>query len=207
MVREWSAKPLCVSSILTRASNIFPNKKASILVEDRPRNFAKGRVKHLTLFCSLGYGAVHALARYLAVSFGVSRGFPMRSTALLLITLCCSTIVGMTQPKHASADEKAMTAGDLQEICTGSSAESKASCRFYLLGITQGISLGVSIADGKTQGGRPCIPENLSASAIELAVKMKMGQDLMVFPDDHKLDASGFVGAILVSTFPCRKPN
>src|SRR2546429_9772155 len=83
----------------------------------------------------------------------------------LLLTLCCSTIV-MTQSKRASADEKAMTAGDLQEICIGSSAESKASCRFYLLGITQGISMGMSIADGKTQGGRPCIPENLSAAAI-----------------------------------------
>ena len=131
----------------------------------------------------------------------------MRSTALLLLTLCCSTIVGVNPSKRASADEKAMTAGDLQELCIDSSAESKAACRFYLLGITQGISLGMSIADGKTQGGRPCIPENLSASAIELAVKMKMGADLMVYPDDRKLDASGAVSAILVSTFPCRKPN
>jgi hypothetical protein len=131
----------------------------------------------------------------------------MRSTALLLLTLCCSTIVGTAQSKRAPDDEKAMTAGDLREICIGSGAESKASCRFYLLGITQGISMGMLIADGKTQGGRPCIPENLSASAIELAVKIKMGQDLMVFPDDQKLDASGFVAAMLVSTFPCRKPN
>jgi hypothetical protein len=113
----------------------------------------------------------------------------------------------MTQSQRAAADEKAMTAGDLQEICIGSSAESKAACRFYLLGITQGVSMGMSIADGKTQGGRPCVPENLSASAIELAVKIKMGQDLMVFPDDRQLDASGVVSAILVSTFPCRKPN
>jgi hypothetical protein len=131
----------------------------------------------------------------------------MRSTALLMLTLCCSTIVGVTPPKRAFADEKAMTAGDLQEICIGSSAESKAACRFYLLGITQGISMGMSIADGKTQGGRPCIPDDLSAAAIELAVKMKMGSDLMVYPDDRKLDASGLVGAILASTFPCRKPN
>jgi len=65
----------------------------------------------------------------------------------------------------------------------------------------------MSIADGKTQGGRPCVPDNRSASAIELAVKLKLGEDLMVFPDDRKLDASGVVGAILVSTFPCRKPN
>ena len=131
----------------------------------------------------------------------------MRSTALLLLTLCCSTIVGMPQSKRASPDEKAMTAGDLQAICIDSSAESKAACRFYLLGITQGISMGMSIADGKTEGGRPCVPENLSSAAIELSVKMKMGQDLMVFPDDRKLDASGLVSAILVSTFPCRKAN
>jgi hypothetical protein len=131
----------------------------------------------------------------------------MRSAALLLLTLCCSTIAGTAQSKRASADEKAMTAGDLQEICIGSSAESKASCQFYLLGIAQGISMGMSIADGKTEGGRPCIPENLSASAIELAVKIKMGQDLMVYPDDRKLEASGLVSAALVSSFPCRKPN
>ena len=128
----------------------------------------------------------------------------MRFMALLLLTLCGLTIVGVTQSKRATADEKAMTAGDLQEICIGSSAESKAACRFYLLGITQGISMGMSIADGMTQGRRPCVPDNLSSSAIELAVKMKMGEDLMVFPDDRKLDASGVVSAVLVSTFPCR---
>ena len=131
----------------------------------------------------------------------------MRSTALLLLTLSGLTMVGVTQSKRSPAEDTAMRAGDLQQICIDSSAESKAACRFYLLGITQGISVGMSIADGKTQGGRPCIPDNLSASAIELAVKMKLGEDLMVYPDDRKLDASGFVGAILVSTFPCRRPH
>lgn len=77
----------------------------------------------------------------------------MRSTALLLLTLCCLTISGITKSKPAAAEDKAMTAGDLQEICIGSSSESKAACRFYLLGISQGISLGMGIADGKTEGG------------------------------------------------------
>src|ERR1700686_4546394 len=130
------------------------------------------------------------------------RRLPMRLRALLLLALCGLAIVGVTQSKRAPAEETAMTAGDLQQICIGSSAESKAACRFYVLGITQGISMGMSIADGKTQGGRPCVPDDLSASAIELAVKMKLGEDLMVYPDDRKLDASGVVGAILVSTFP-----
>ncbi len=100
-----------------------------------------------------------------------------------------------------------MTAGDLQQICLRSDAESKSACRFYILGIAQGIDLGMNIADGKTQSDRLCVPAHTSGSVLELAVKIKMGQDLMVFPDDRKLDASGFVGAMLVTTFPCRKPN
>jgi hypothetical protein len=77
----------------------------------------------------------------------------MRLMALLLLTVCGLTTVGVTQSKRSNADGTAMTAGDLQQICIGSSAESKAACRFYLLGITQGISMGMGIADGKTQKG------------------------------------------------------
>ena len=97
----------------------------------------------------------------------------------------------------------AMSAGELQQICLGSDAESKSACRFYILGIVQGMSAGMNIADGKTKGGRPCVPEDMPSSALEIAVKSKMGQVLMVFPDDRKLDASGFVAAATISTFPC----
>ena len=124
----------------------------------------------------------------------------------LLITLSvyiCALVISAS----ALAADNAMTAGELQQICLGSNAESKAACRFYILGIVQGIDSGMTIADGKIQGGRPCVPENISGSALELAVKMKMGAVLMVFPDDRKLDASGFVTAMIIKTFPCRKPN
>ena len=107
----------------------------------------------------------------------------------------------------ANADGGTMTAGDLQQICTDSNAESKSACRFYILGVVQGVDMGMSIADGKTRGGRPCVPENMSGSALELAVKMKLGELLMVFPDDRKLDAAGLIGGILVKSFPCRKTN
>ena len=115
---------------------------------------------------------------------------------LVLVLMLCATAV-------ARADG-AMTAGELQQICLGADAESKSACRFYLLGIVQGMSVGMNIADGKTKGGRPCVPEDMSSSALELAVKLKMGQVLMVYPDDRNLDASGFVGAAIISTFPCR---
>ena len=124
----------------------------------------------------------------------------------LLITFSANVCM-LLMSASAFAADSAMTAGDLQQICLGSNAESKAACRFYILGISQGIDLGMNIADGKTRGSRPCVPENTSGSALELAVKMKMGEVLMVFPDDRKLDASGFVGAIIIKTFPCRKSN
>jgi hypothetical protein len=79
----------------------------------------------------------------------------------------------MSAQTHAS---EAMTGADLQEICTGSTAENKAACRFYVLGIAQGIEAGMAIADGKTKGGRPCVPDNVPGSALELAVKMHLGR-------------------------------
>lgn len=97
-----------------------------------------------------------------------------------------------------------MKAEDLQVICTSPSPESKAACRFYILGVTQGVAAGMLIADGKTQAKtRPCVPDNVSGAALELAVKMKLGADLMVYPQDKQLDASGLIAAILVNTYPC----
>jgi hypothetical protein len=121
----------------------------------------------------------------------------------IFVSLLCT--LAFASSAVATDYNGAMTGGDLQDICTSPSAENKAACRFYILGITQGITMGMSIADGKTKGGRPCIPDSIAGSALELAVKMKLGQDLMVFPEDKKLDASGLIGAILVNTFPCRK--
>ena len=67
----------------------------------------------------------------------------------------------------ANADGSEMTAGDLQQICTDSKAESKAACSFYILGVVQGVDMGMSIADGKTRGGRPCVPESTPGSALD----------------------------------------
>jgi len=119
--------------------------------------------------------------------------------------LLVTTFVAASQALPQSQPQ-AMTAGELREICIASDSASKKACTFYILGVTQGVSLGMSIADGKTNGGgRPCVPDNVSGSALEYLVKMKLGEDLTVFPDDRKLDASGFVGAVLLDKFPCRR--
>jgi hypothetical protein len=116
--------------------------------------------------------------------------------------LCALVLVSSVR---AADSGSAMTVGDLQDICAAPSADRKSACRFYILGITQGLSVGMSIAEGKTKGGRPCIPDDTSSQTLELTVKMKLGQILMMFPEDKTLDASGLIGAILVNTFPCTK--
>lgn len=42
---------------------------------------------------------------------------------------------------------------------------------------------------------------------MELAVKLKLGEDLMVFPQDRELDAAGFVAFAIIKMFPCERRN
>ena len=127
------------------------------------------------------------------------REHPMLNRPIAVLALAILSL------QTINTQAQTMTAADLQALCVGTEAGSNMACKLYILGMTQGVSLGMSIADGKTQGGRPCIPEEISGSALDLAIRVKMGQDLRVFPEDGKQDAVGFVGAILVKTFPCQK--
>ena len=113
----------------------------------------------------------------------------------------------LSAASSTETDERAMSAGDLQQACVAQDATSKTACRVYILGVTQGITVGMGMADGKVSGGRPCIPDNVSGGALELAVKMKLGADLTVYPADRELDAAGFIGAVMVKTFACSKPR
>ena len=52
---------------------------------------------------------------------------------------------------------------------------------------------------------RFCVPDELSSAAMELVVKMKMGEDLAVFPKDRDMPAVSFVTALIAKQFPCQK--
>jgi hypothetical protein len=93
-----------------------------------------------------------------------------------------------------------MTVGDLKEFCTSSSYESKAACRFFIYGVVQGIRLATA---PNPRPVRYCLPDELAVSSTEGIVKLAIGQDLMFYPKDSILEASGFVGAAMVKAFPC----
>ena len=101
----------------------------------------------------------------------------------------------------AHATEAAMTAGDLKELCSGSDHVSRNVCRIYILGITEGISQGLSIAAGK--GAKACIPEGVSAERLEKTVKARLDADLSRSPARSGADAASFLSSALAEAFPC----
>jgi len=120
----------------------------------------------------------------------------MRSIAIAL------TILGALLASAASSAQHAMTAGDLRELCRGSDHVSRNACRVYILGVTEGITVGLRMADGKTKGGRPCIPDGVSGDVLEQTLKTRL-DDLTASAAKRNQDASEFIGNALVHAFPC----
>ena len=96
-------------------------------------------------------------------------------------------------------------------MCTSSNQIDKTACSFYVLGVFEGAGLGAGAVRDKSGTFRElkdkpfCVPEGLSNSAMELVVKMKMGEDLAVFPEDCDMPAVSFLTAVIVKQFPCQK--
>jgi hypothetical protein len=117
----------------------------------------------------------------------------------MIVTALCVAAGTLALPTHAG--EAAMTAGDLQELCAGSDHVSRNVCRIYILGVTEGIAQGLSIAGGK--GGKPCIPEGVSAEQLEATVKARLGEELSHAPTRGTSDAAAFLASALAQAFPC----
>jgi|SRR5579872_6113035 len=104
-----------------------------------------------------------------------------------------------------------MKLGDLFKLCASSNASDKSACRFYILGVFEGAQMvGGTVQDKsgslqETKDKRFCVPEGLTSAAMELTVKMKMGEDLAVYPEDRDMPAVSFVTAVIFKQFPCQK--
>jgi hypothetical protein len=121
----------------------------------------------------------------------------MKSVAMVPI------LMGALLSTTASSAEQVMSAGDLQQLCAGTDHVSVNVCRVYILGVTEGITLGMNIAAGKTAGRRPCVPRDISGDALQLVLKTKL--DTLSSPADRDADASRFISAVLGTAFPCQK--
>src|SRR5215472_2483554 len=118
----------------------------------------------------------------LAPRFAPARESPVRSLA---------TIVALTA---AAPEQPAMTGGDLAQLCTGSDHVSVNACRIYILGVTQGIAVGIRLAAAHSLAARPCVPPETSAEELDAILKKKLAA---LDADSGQRDAAGFIGAAL----------
>jgi hypothetical protein len=73
--------------------------------------------------------------------------------------------------------------------------------------VTQGLAIGLDIADGKGTLSRPCVPSSLSGESLADAVKARIDRFLASTPKDKDIDAARFVATLAATTYPCRKAN
>ena len=115
-----------------------------------------------------------------------------------LIALCCMSL--LLTISAANADQ--LTVADLYSFCTSKDVSVHNSCKFYILGIFEGVQVASGVLNDKTHF---CVPEQLSSSAMELVVRKDMGADLAVYPDDGKLPAASFVTGVIAKEFSCAR--
>lgn len=99
----------------------------------------------------------------------------------------------------AAPEEPAMTAGDLAQLCNGTDHVSVNACRIYMLGVTQGIAVGIRMArSGKAM--HLCVPSGIAAEDLQAALKEKLA---VLDSREQQQDAAGLIGTALAARFPC----
>jgi hypothetical protein len=156
-----------------------------------------------------------SLLRYARSLHGTAEGEQSMRTSAVATALASVllTAAAVSQQPHAAAQPAAatlpaMSAGDLQQLCTGTDHVSRNACRIYILGVTQGIAVGLQIAERPVHGTRrPCTPSDISAEALERAVKERLAEDLEKNPARRDADASAFIATVLARVYPCHIPR
>jgi hypothetical protein len=100
----------------------------------------------------------------------------------------------------AAPEQPAMTAADLAQLCGGADHVSVNACRIYMLGVTQGIAVGLRMGAAKSAAHRACVPPRTSAEELEAVLKKRLEA---LNSDSGQRDAAGFIGAALAAAFPC----
>lgn len=118
----------------------------------------------------------------------------MRSLTAIMAAVAALTLTA------AAPGQPAMTAGDLAQLCSGSDHVSVNACRIYMLGVTQGIAVGIHMAAAPGPASRPCVPPGISAEELEASLKKELAA---LDADSAQRDAAGFLGAALAARFPC----
>src|ERR1700733_10764809 len=125
-----------------------------------------------------------------------ARGVPL---ACLTVGLLCALSAGAAPPAANT-----VSAADLAQFCVGSDHVSQNVCRIYILGVTQGVVLGLGNARGAPL--RLCVAADITAETVEEAVKARCERQLRARPAAAGEDGARFIVAMLGKAYPCAKP-
>jgi len=132
----------------------------------------------------------------------------MRVRHLVVAALLGAVFLSGTGRSTNAADE--LLAGDLYSLCNSNDQTVINACRFYVLGVVQGVGLGDGTtfdASRKQMVGRKktifCIPDNMSQAQMVSLVRDLLALEFRGYPEDRKLAAAGVVAGIMHTRFPC----
>jgi hypothetical protein len=132
----------------------------------------------------------------------------MRVRHLAVAALLGAVLLTGGSGSPANADE--LSAGDLFSFCTSNDEMVSTACRYYVLGVVQGVGLGDGAtmdASGKEMVERKktifCIPDDMPQSQMVSLVRDLLALDFKRYPEDRKLGAVGTVASIMHTKFPC----
>jgi hypothetical protein len=94
-----------------------------------------------------------------------------------------------------------MTAADLYSFCNSHDHSMEQACRFYILGVVQGIGIGAGVANDKSHF---CVPDDIPGSQLVETFKKTAEVLKKNFPTDMNSPAASIVGAAMVQKFPCK---
>ena len=119
--------------------------------------------------------------------------------------LCVIALFAVLGTATTRADT--MKVSTLEDICKTNND----TCRFFIWGFAQGIGIREVMADQRINGQfvsrKPvlfCLPETETVDTLTLKFKLKLAEDLVVFPNDRTEEATGFAAGILITLFPCK---
>jgi len=120
----------------------------------------------------------------------------------LTLGLMCALGVAAAPPAPPALNT--VTAGDLAQFCGGSDHVSQNVCRIYILGVAQGVVLGLGTA--RSAPGHLCVPADITAENLEAAVKARIEAEVRAHPAVAAEDGARFILAMLGKAYPCTKP-
>src|SRR5271165_3276586 len=120
-------------------------------------------------------------------------------------------VIAILASTGANADS--LSAGQLYSFCVTKDEIAQTACRFYIMGVVQGVQFGDSAVRGpdgqfvQRDSTHFCIPWDFAQSRMVATFVDSATQLITKYPDDLKSPAQTIVDAAIAHSFPCTSPK